>query len=64
MDNLEGMTVNERLVELGLIENFDQQIRQRNGKGAIDILLQAKFSSKQAEETVHTILANPGKYGY
>jgi hypothetical protein len=64
MDNLEGMTVNERLVKLGLVELFDQQVNQRNKKGAVDILLQAKFSPKQAEETINAIFANPGKYRY
>jgi hypothetical protein len=64
MDELEGMTVNERLYTLGLMDKFDKAIKSCDSKGSISVLLEAKFTINQATETVTSILENPKMYGY
>jgi len=63
-NELNGMTVNERLVHLNLMELFDQSIRTANKELAVEILNKAKLSNEQALETVSVILNNPERYGY
>ena len=63
-NELNGMTVNERLVYLNLLDLFDQSIKAENKKLAVEILHKAQFSNEQALETVDTILKDPKKYGY
>ena len=58
------MTVNERLVTLGLMDSFDASIKNGDKQTSIEILLSAKFEKEQATETVLAILQNPKKYGY
>ena len=64
MRNLEGMTVNERLYTLDLMDDFDSSIRSRKREIAIQILEMAKFSNSQAAETVDAIFNKPKKYGF
>lgn len=61
---LAGMTVNERLFELGLIDAFDMAVRRRDRIAATDVLVRAKLSLQQAQETVQAIFADPKRYGY
>ena len=61
---LKGMTVNERLFVLGSMENFDSAVKSRNKEASISVLLEAKITPEQAEQTVSVILKNPKKYGY
>ena len=61
---LKSMTVNERLFALGLMEDFDSAVKSRNKEASICVLLEAKFTLEQAEETVSVMLKNPKKYGY
>lgn len=63
-DNLEGMTVNERLFNLGLMEAFDEAVRSGKLEAVLAVLQSAKFSDSQAQYTATTILANPKRYGY
>ncbi|TFV92318.1 hypothetical protein E4K72_19815 [Oxalobacteraceae bacterium OM1] len=63
-DRLAGMTVNERLFELGLIDEFGRAAKQRNKKKMTDILLAANLTDEQANQTADAILANPARYGY
>ena len=63
-NELNGMTVNERLFHLNLMDEFDNSIKAKNGKLAVEILQKAQFSNEQALETVNAILNNPKKYGY
>jgi hypothetical protein len=63
-NELNGMTVNERLVYFNLLELFDQSIKTENRNLAVEILHKAKFSNERASETVDTILKNPKEYGY
>lgn len=64
MSSLSGMTVNERLFELNLIEKFDAAISSKNEQQAIAILMQAELSAEQAQHCIKTIFSNPQKYGY
>ena len=64
MSELAGMTVNERLYHVGLIDQFDSAILAKQEATAIAILLRVELSNEQAKETVATIFSNPTKYGY
>jgi hypothetical protein len=59
-----GMTVNERLVVAGLIEQFDAAINVGDRQRAIDTLGQVAMSEANAAGTVDAVLADPSKYGY
>lgn len=59
-----GMTVNERLFEAGLLQQFDTAIDSGDRQRAIEILLRVAMSDASAAETVDAVLANPAKYGY
>ena len=59
-----GMTVNERLYESGLLEEFDVAIKTRIEKRAKDILIATGLNSHQANETVEAILRDPKAYGF
>jgi hypothetical protein len=61
---LDGMTVNERLFELGLTDAFDAAIVNRDRDAALRVLERAGLTSEQALETVTAILADPKRYGY
>lgn len=64
MSDLEGMTVNERLCTLNLIDDFDSSIKSRQREVAIQLLEKAQFSNSQAVETVDAIFNDPKMYGY
>ena len=61
---LGGMTVNERLVVLGLFDKWDAAAKSRNRSRMIQILSQCAMTQKQCEETTDALLANPKKYGF
>jgi len=61
---LKGMTVNERLFHLGLMEQFETAVKSRSKDGAIKVLKEAQFTLEQATQTVTTLFNNPKKYGY
>ena len=46
------------------MDEFENSIKAKNGKLAVEILQKAQFSNEQALETVNAILNNPKKYGY
>jgi len=56
-----GMTMNERLFEAGLVEEFDAAFRARDRAALIDIYSRVG-GGEFAEKSVDTILANPEKY--
>ena len=64
MSELGGMTVNERIYHVGLLDQFEAAILAQKQVEAISILQQVELSKKQAAETVAAISKNPGKYGY
>ncbi len=57
-----GMTVNERLYALKLLQPFDLAIGERNDRRAQDILIATGLSFTQGFETVSSIFANPERY--
>jgi len=61
---LRGMTVNERLVTLGLITEFDRAAYARDRRALIAILVKARFTEEQARQTTGALLANPERYGF
>lgn len=62
--DLKGMTVNERLFELGLMDEFDQAAHARDRIALIATLIKAEFSEEQAQQTIGTLLASPERYGF
>ena len=62
--NLGGMTVNERLVLTGLVQQFETAIHSRDRRAAVDVPLQVALSEATATATVDAVFDNPTKYGY
>lgn len=56
-----GMTMNERLLEAGLVETFDAALRARDRVALIDIYCRVG-GADVAEQSVDTILADPERY--
>ena len=53
-----GMTLNERLFEANLLEEFDSAVEQKDKERLINILIKVEISRDEAEKTVSTILGN------
>jgi hypothetical protein len=64
MEDLSGMTVNERLFALSKMDSFDQAIVSGNKEVAVNILEACELSYDAAVSTVQEILKNPKKFGY
>lgn len=64
MEDLSGMTVNERLFALNKHANFDNAITTGDIDGAIEILESCYLAKETATSTVTEILNNPAMYGY
>jgi len=64
MEDLKGMTVNERLFALSKMDSFDQAIVSGNKEVAIKILEACELPNETAISTVKEILKNPKKFGY
>ncbi|MCR9189755.1 MAG: hypothetical protein NXH96_13280 [Alteromonadaceae bacterium] len=64
MSKLAGMTINERLFHVGIMDEFDASILSRDQEGAVALLQRVELSKEEAMATVATIFKNPGKYGY
>ena len=60
----DGMTVNERLFEAKLLEEYDSAVKKRDKKALVKILKKVAFSEEQANVTIDAIFSNPKKYGY
>lgn len=58
------MTVNERLVACGLLDAWDDAVRDRNREHMIELLIEIAIPREQAELTTDTVLKNPGMYGF
>jgi hypothetical protein len=63
-ESVDGMTVNERLYHSGLIESFDLAAKSRDFGALVHLLVQAKLSEEQAEQTARGLLDDPKRYGY
>jgi hypothetical protein len=65
MDNrYRGMTLNERLYEAGLVDEWDKAVRARDSAAMTDLLVRVEIGLAGAEETVATVLTKPEYYGY
>lgn len=64
MSNLAGMTINERLFHVGIMNEFDAAILSRDQDEAIALLQRVELSREEATATVATIFEDLGKYGY
>ena len=64
MSKLAGMTINERLFHVGIMDEFDAAILSRDQEEAIALLQRLELSREEAMATVATIYEEPGKYGY
>ena len=62
--SVEGMTVNERLFHLELLDRFDAAANARDIAAMTAVLVEARFSDEQAAQTARTIAGNPTHYGY
>ena len=60
---LDGMTVNERLFACGVLDKWDSAARLRKRQEMIEILCSAAMTEQQAAETTDAVLRDPRKYG-
>ena len=58
--DLSGMTVNERLFEMALIEAWDAAVRMRDRARMVEILSRVEVG----EDTADAVLANPSFHGF
>ena len=58
----DGMTVNERLFSVGLLDQFDDAVRVGDKAQMIAILGRVDLGD-QAEQIAETVLAHPTRYG-
>jgi|JI10StandDraft_1071094.scaffolds.fasta_scaffold107959_3 hypothetical protein len=61
---LSGMTVNERLFALGLVDEFDAAARRRSRDEMVALLRRAELSDNDAAASADAILADPARFGY
>jgi hypothetical protein len=64
MTDYSAMTVNERLVASGLMDEFDAALRARDRTRIMAVLERVALSKEDAAFTADTILGNPKRYGY
>ena len=62
--NYSAMTVNERLLVAGLLDEWDSAVTAGDCKKAIEILSWVDMDQTSAAHTVDTTLGNPSKYGF
>jgi hypothetical protein len=60
--NFGSMTVNERLITAGIIDQWDDAVRRRDRGRMIELLKQVEVRSP--DWTADTMLADPQKYGF
>ena len=64
MKELNGMTINERLFALKVMDAFDEAIKLKDINSAIKILQECGLSHSSALETITSIFKNPKHYGF
>ena len=64
MEDLKGMTLNERLFALKAFDAFDKAIKSNDTNSAKKILEQCGLTYSSAIETIKLILNDPERYGY
>jgi hypothetical protein len=61
-DRFRGMTVNERLLEAGLLDDWDKASHAKIASAMMDILIRVSITPDEAKKIVATVLANPQLY--
>ncbi len=64
MNDLSGMTVNERLYVTKLLDSFDLAVKERSREKLLSILKLIDINEEQANSTIDLIFSNPNTYGY
>jgi len=59
-----GMTVNERLVVAGLLQQWDKSVKARDRDAMIAILKRVDLPETESARIADSVLANPTKYGF
>ena len=59
-----GMTLNERLVDAQIEQEFARAVQNADRKRLRELLITVEISPSEADQTAETILASPAKYGY
>jgi len=60
--NFAGMTVNERLAHVGIIDQWDDAARRRDRRAMIELL--ERVEVREPHLIADAVLANPKKYGF
>jgi hypothetical protein len=59
-----GMTMNERLFEAGVTQEFDSAVKRSDRNALIEIFIRVGIEKVPAEKTAETILTNKKYYGF
>ena len=59
-----GMTVNERLFEAGLLDDFDAAVKRGDKAAVVALLERVELIPEEARDSADTLFANPERYGY
>ena len=62
--DVRAMTVNERLAYFRLFDALDTAVASRRLSDVTEVLLEAKLTVEQANQTAIAILDNPAKYSF
>ena len=64
VQDLSGMTVNERLFTLGLLDEFDSLVRRGEREAMVALLTRVELSDSDAVACADWVLSDPKRYGY
>ena len=62
--NFGGMTVNERLVVAGLLQQWDRSVKARDRDAMVAILKRVDLPETESGTIADSVLSNPVKYGF
>jgi hypothetical protein len=63
-EELQGMTVNERLFACGVLNKWEDAAKDRKREVMIAVLRDVAMTEKEAAWTTDTVLKNPKAYGF
>ncbi len=61
---LGGMTINERLFHLNLMDEFDAAVKKRDKQTLVAIYQKMEIDESGALQSIDAIFADPARYGY
>ena len=59
MSKYDGMTMNERLYESGMMDMFDEAFKNRDAKKLVNIYIQLGVQKEGAEKDIEEMLEKP-----